>query len=351
MSLSTRRAVSLAAAPALIAGLTLPTVAVAAADDTAATPASATLARHSKTPNVLIANVNPNLPRSLDYTFRVQQLTDGQWKTIATRRTHGSREIKLLTGLPSGTYKVVVPEQYGKGAGESAPLTHSAPQAKLRMIKKLDSAVVKVAPKLPAARYQVALQRRAGNAWRTVRNHVTTGVSEAARFAQLPKGTYRTVTATRHGVTSGVSNSITVSVTRAQLQAAKARVARAKLLRVARAQVGKPYVSGGTGPYAFDCSGFVGYTYRTALGVHLPRTASQQYYAPQLTKKFRAGQDKPEVGDIIYFLNNGAQHVGLYVGGGKMIHAANPSTGVQLTTYNMGWYASSFTGYGRVVAG
>lgn len=91
----------------------------------------------------------------------------------------------------------------------------------------------------------------------------------------------------------------------------------------ARAQVGKPYVMGATGPNAFDCSGLTSAAWRAA-GVSIPRTSQEQ-----------AGAGVPvsradiQPGDLIIFYG-GASHVGIYVGGGMMVDAGNPSTGVRL---------------------
>lgn len=98
----------------------------------------------------------------------------------------------------------------------------------------------------------------------------------------------------------------------------------AQAVSFAMAQVGKRYVYGATGPNAYDCSGLTGAAWRSA-GVSLPRTSGGQY-AGGGTKVAR-GDLQP--GDLVFYYSP-ISHVGIYVGGGMIVHAANPSTGVRM---------------------
>ncbi|OIV35608.1 hypothetical protein BIV57_20625 [Mangrovactinospora gilvigrisea] len=90
-------------------------------------------------------------------------------------------------------------------------------------------------------------------------------------------------------------------------------------LAAAKAELGKPYVYGATGPGSFDCSGLMQWAWRAA-GVSLPRTSQAQASAG--TRIGSLSQAQP--GDLIVFYS-GASHVGMYVGNGMIIHA--PHTG------------------------
>ncbi|MFD9723970.1 C40 family peptidase [Streptomyces sp. NPDC059072] len=97
----------------------------------------------------------------------------------------------------------------------------------------------------------------------------------------------------------------------------------AAIVNFARAQVGKAYVSGGTGPSSYDCSGLVQAAYRQA-GITLPRM-SQDQSARGTSVSLSALQP----GDVLYWGSRGsAYHVAIYVGGGKFVGAQNPSTGI-----------------------
>ncbi len=108
----------------------------------------------------------------------------------------------------------------------------------------------------------------------------------------------------------------------------------------ANAQVGKPYVFGASGPSAFDCSGLTSAAWAQA-GVSLPHSAAAQY---GVTSRVDAGSLQP--GDLLFFYS-GISHVGMYVGGGMMVHASNPSTGVERVPL-AGYWMSVFVGGGRV---
>ncbi|MFD9306308.1 C40 family peptidase [Streptomyces sp. NPDC060048] len=105
--------------------------------------------------------------------------------------------------------------------------------------------------------------------------------------------------------------------------AAPATGSAAAVVNFARAQVGKAYVMGGTGPSSFDCSGLVQAAYRAA-GVSLPRMSQAQSSAGT-----SVSLSALQPGDILYWGSKGsAYHVAVYVGGGKFVGAQNSGTGI-----------------------
>ena len=97
----------------------------------------------------------------------------------------------------------------------------------------------------------------------------------------------------------------------------------AAIVAFAKAQLGDAYVSGGTGPNSWDCSGLVQAAYRQA-GIDLPRVSSSQ---SSMGTSVSLSSLQP--GDILYWgSRSGSYHVAIYVGGGKYVGAQNPSTGV-----------------------
>lgn len=95
----------------------------------------------------------------------------------------------------------------------------------------------------------------------------------------------------------------------------------------AMSKVGGPYVYGGTGPRGYDCSGLMQAAWASA-GVSLPRTAREQFGAgtPVSTSSLQPG-------DLVFYYS-GISHVGMYIGNGKIVHAANPRSGI--TTASVG---------------
>ncbi|EJO5346140.1 C40 family peptidase [Clostridium botulinum] len=93
---------------------------------------------------------------------------------------------------------------------------------------------------------------------------------------------------------------------------------------------GTPYVWGGTTPKGFDCSGFVQYVYRNAAGISLPRDTYGQIGAGM-----RVSRDQLQPGDLVF---PHAGHVGIYIGGGQMIHAPHTGDVVKVSSV-YGFYA------------
>ncbi|WP_020115270.1 C40 family peptidase [Streptomyces bottropensis] len=90
----------------------------------------------------------------------------------------------------------------------------------------------------------------------------------------------------------------------------------AAALAAADTQLGKPYVSGGSGPNSYDCSGLTQWAYAQA-GVSITRTTYTQQ-----NDGTKIGRDQLMPGDLVFFNNLG--HVGLYAGNGMVIHAPYP---------------------------
>lgn len=96
-----------------------------------------------------------------------------------------------------------------------------------------------------------------------------------------------------------------------------------KVLAFARAQIGKPYVWGAAGPDSFDCSGLTQAAWKTA-GISLPRTTWDQVGVGQ-----KVSVDTAQPGDLVFFYDD-LSHVGIYIGGGEMIHAPKPGADVRV---------------------
>ncbi|MEV4229038.1 NlpC/P60 family protein [Streptomyces bobili] len=95
-----------------------------------------------------------------------------------------------------------------------------------------------------------------------------------------------------------------------------------KALAFARAQIGKPYVWGATGPDSYDCSGLTQAAWKAA-GVTLPRVTYDQVNAGTTVSLSSA-----QPGDLVFFYAD-VTHVGIYIGNGMMIHAPKPGTYVR----------------------
>ena len=110
-----------------------------------------------------------------------------------------------------------------------------------------------------------------------------------------------------------------------------------RALRTAASQLGKSYRWGAAGPRSFDCSGLTSFSFRQA-GITLPRSSSQQ---ARVGRPVAFGDLQP--GDLVFF-HRPVSHVGIYAGGGKMIHAPQTGDVVRYQTVNR----STFSGARRL---
>jgi cell wall-associated NlpC family hydrolase len=111
-----------------------------------------------------------------------------------------------------------------------------------------------------------------------------------------------------------------------------------KAAQVACQQIGKKYVWATEGPNTFDCSGLTMYAWKQAGYPTLRHYTMWQY---EDTKRVTRADLK--AGDLVFFYSD-KHHVGLYVGGGWMVHAPNPSEPVQMKKID----SEPISGYGRV---
>ncbi len=121
------------------------------------------------------------------------------------------------------------------------------------------------------------------------------------------------------------------------------------IVETAKLYLGGKYTSGGSSPSTgFDCSGFVQFIYKTH-GISIPRSASAQYNSGTKINK-----SEMQVGDLVFFSENAGgksvSHVGIYIGNGQFIHAANAKRGIVINSLdgkdNYG-YDNKFIGAAR----
>ncbi|WP_157418324.1 C40 family peptidase [Bacillus cereus] len=115
------------------------------------------------------------------------------------------------------------------------------------------------------------------------------------------------------------------------------------VIDLALKQLGKPYVEAGTGPNGFDCSGFIYYVFKNN-GYNIVRTSVAGYWG-MVTKI-----SDPQPGDLVFLQNTykaGPSHLGIYLGNGEYIHAADETTGVIKSKINSSYTQKHFLGYAR----
>ena len=116
--------------------------------------------------------------------------------------------------------------------------------------------------------------------------------------------------------------------------------------RSGRHGLGKPYVFGASGPDSFDCSGFVCYCLNHSGVANVGRLTAQGLY--NICTPISPANAQP--GDLVFFTGtyscpSPCSHVGIYVGGGRMIAAGNP---VKYASIETSYWQSHFYSFGRL---
>lgn len=115
----------------------------------------------------------------------------------------------------------------------------------------------------------------------------------------------------------------------------------AYVINYAETFVGYPYVFGTAGPDTFDCSGYVQWVFAKAAGIGLTHSAAEQSQSSLGTSVSR---NDLQPGDLVFFNvdGSGIDHVGIYIGGGRMVNAENSSVGVTYDSVTSSYWSSRF---------
>ncbi len=118
-----------------------------------------------------------------------------------------------------------------------------------------------------------------------------------------------------------------------------------EILNEAAKYLGIKYVYGGSTPDGFDCSGFVKYVFEKC-GITLKRTSRDQYASNGVAVE----KSQLQPGDLVFFGSGGTVgHVGIYVGGGEMIHSPSTGKSICYTSINSTYYTEHYIGAKRVI--
>jgi peptidoglycan DL-endopeptidase CwlO len=239
----------------------------------------------SGTATLLLAD-NPQ--QYFDDTHLMHLLTDRQkaavddyqkqQSTTAKMRTQASRSLQELTGLQTALRKSKEDVQRKLAAARDL-LSKLTAQEKARL---------------------AAIEQKKEEVARAKARELARKQAEAAKNSQGEQG--------GTGVSSGLKSYAVLG---------------GKAVSFARAQLGKPYVWGATGPDSFDCSGLTQAAWKSA-GISLPRTTWDQV---KVGKTVSA--DAAEPGDLVFYYSD-ISHVGMYLGNGNIIDAPKPGDSVRI---------------------
>ncbi|MFJ8085028.1 C40 family peptidase [Streptomyces sp. NPDC096205] len=247
-------------------------------------------------------------------------------------RRNASSTLAMRAGVAGGVLSMAA-----AGASASAnaaePVTQTLELPTLTADLATQVAESADATELAAANYELEAERDAAAAQAAKQARADLAVAkkkaaakkkaeeEAARRAAAEEAASRAAEREALATTSASADSTAGSADTTVSTPASGSVA--TVIAFLKAQVGDAYIMGATGPDAWDCSSLVQAAFRE-VGVDLPRVSQDQSMFGT-----EVGTSNLQVGDILYWGGKGsAYHVGVYIGDGQYLDAANPSKGV-----------------------
>lgn len=289
---------------------------------------------------VPVINATETIEVKKDEEVNVTEIING-WVCVETQNTKGwIRKEKILTKAEQE--KIAQEQQAAQEAAEQQAAQKQAQNSQKTMYVNASTVNVRKEPNTSSEivtnatmNTEVVVQSEEGG-WSKVTVNGRDGYIATNLLSATRQTTSRSST-TRRSTTSTQTQDTTASTTSSASSSGAAVVAKAK------SYIGYKYVYGGSSPSTgFDCSGFTSYIYKQ-FGVSLNRTAAGQY-----SNGTAVSRANLQPGDLVMFGKSGINHVGIYIGGGMIVHAENKTTGVTTDTINSGYYNNNYVGARRI---
>ena len=289
---------------------------------------------------VPVINATETIEVKKDEEVNVTEIING-WVCVETQNTKGwIRKEKILTKAEQE--KIAQEQQVAQEAAEQQAAQKQAQNSQKTMYVNASTVNVRKEPNTSSEivtnatmNTEVVVQSEEGG-WSKVTVNGRDGYIATNLLSATRQTTSRSST-TRRSTTSTQTQDTTASTTSSASSSGAAVVAKAK------SYIGYKYVYGGSSPSTgFDCSGFTSYIYKQ-FGVSLNRTAAGQY-----SNGTAVSRANLQPGDLVMFGKSGINHVGIYIGGGMIVHAENKTTGVTTDTINSGYYNNNYVGARRI---
>ena len=271
-----------------------------------------------------------------DETVTVTEIMNG-WVCVETQTTKGwLRKDKLKTNEPEKVEEQQE-EQQEQPAEETPIKTQyiNSTTVNVRQEANTSSAIVTTV----ALNTEVQVYREE-NGWSKVKVNNVDGYISSSLLSDTKKETSRSQTTSRKS-SSTKTNKTTTEVATTNVPASGNGSA---IVATAKQYLGYKYVYGGSSPSTgFDCSGFTSYVFKQH-GITLSRTSAGQY-----GNGVAVSRANLQPGDLVMFGKSSITHVAIYIGGGQIIHASTPSTGVRIDSLSTGYYNNNYYGARRIV--
>ena len=287
----------------------------------------------------LIPSINATdvIELKADETVTVTEIMNG-WACVETQTTKGwLRKDKLKKDEPVEETVEEVPEE---PAQETPIKTQYVNSTTVNVRQEANTSSTIVTTVALNTEVQVYSEE---NGWSKVKVNNVEGYISSSLLSNNKQETSRSQSTSRR-TSSTKTTKNTASQATAQTTNVPASGNGSSIVATAKQYLGSKYTYGGSSPSTgFDCSGFTSYVFKQH-GISLNRTAAAQY-----SNGVAVSRANLQPGDLVMFGKSGINHVAIYIGGGQIIHASTPSTGVRIDSLSTGYYNNNYVGARRVL--
>ena len=290
----------------------------------------------------LIPSINATdvIELKADETVTVTEIMNG-WACVETQTTKGwLRKDKLKKNEPVEEKVEEVQEEQQEPAQETPIKTQYVNSTTVNVRQEANTSSTIVTTVALNTEVQVYSEE---NGWSKVKVNNVEGYISSSLLSNNKQETSRSQSTSRR-TSSTKTTKNTTSQTTAQTTTVPASGNGSSIVATAKQYLGSKYTYGGSSPSTgFDCSGFTSYVFKQH-GISLNRTAAAQY-----SNGVAVSRANLQPGDLVMFGKSGINHVAIYIGGGQIIHASTPSTGVRIDSLSTGYYNNNYVGARRVL--
>ena len=287
----------------------------------------------------LIPSINATdvIELKADETVTVTEIMNG-WACVETQTTKGwLRKDKLKKDEPVEETVEEVPEE---PAQETPIKTQYVNSTTVNVRQEANTSSTIVTTVALNTEVQVYSEE---NGWSKVKVNNVEGYISTSLLSNSKQETSRSQSTSRRTSSTKTTTNKT-SQTTTQTTNVPASSNGSSIVATAKQYLGYKYVYGGSSPSTgFDCSGFTSYIFKQH-GISLNRTAAGQY-----SNGVSVSRANLQPGDLVMFGKSGINHVAIYIGGGQIIHASTPSTGVRIDSLSTGYYNNNYVGARRIL--
>ncbi len=287
----------------------------------------------------LIPSINATdvIELKTDETVTVTEIMNG-WACVETQTTKGwLRKDKLKKDEPVEETVEEVPEE---PAQETPIKTQYVNSTTVNVRQEANTSSTIVTTVALNTEVQVYSEE---NGWSKVKVNNVEGYISTSLLSNSKQETSRSQSTSRRTSSTKTTTNKT-SQTTTQTTNVPASSNGSSIVATAKQYLGYKYTYGGSSPSTgFDCSGFTSYIFKQH-GISLNRTAAGQY-----SNGVSVSRANLQPGDLVMFGKSGINHVAIYIGGGQIIHASTPSTGVRIDSLSTGYYNNNYVGARRIL--